>query len=672
MLEKRNPIRRNLTGGLGLGMFAGLLLALPDAVSMLFDFPGAGLWGAVGLLFFFDGVITAGMLGFLRGIVQAAVQKFAGSGAQALAWTLWSRRVLAAVWATAIMPALPLARPNRWLAALALALVASWVAPPVVRFLGAAAEDRRRKGTVLAAAAAAILAGFFCTSHWGAMRLFPAPGFWFLSAFLLHMGALFFLARMIRTNSRYHALWLSPLAGPGVVSIVLLLAMLGGSFARTRLDREDPARIRAASRLAQRLHGGKDDPMTASPAASPDEARPSDPDRPSRVSNPAVPSPPVTVRLDPSRPVLVVTSFTMPAPAFPNGVRVRGGVCAASDPALDLGSFFTGRHLGMWARVAPHWPAPGPAWHQVIASRGHVEVARYGRFDDARGPYFRELPDFGFPEAFEDPEVSPLDAFLRTSDLVSRPFFAWVHLPGDVTDEAVARLSEAAKREGYSVIWLHLPPAAEATVSVLDPGRTAAAADFEAPFAVPGVLPSLLPLTGHRTEFTAAPFPEVHHPRVTVVPWEEPVGAEADVRRLERRIRHAVSRRPGERMPSTPEKLGVHLEKMICSGRYGAGEFKRIFPRVKAFPHRRDLKERLDLLLWRMDESSPPQWAPGLLASLGVRAWRRLAGRAVEDDDAALDPDVLAWTIAIAGGGYSDRLLARCPGAPHTLPSRPR
>jgi hypothetical protein len=157
-----------------------------------------------------------------------------------------------------------------------------------------------------------------------------------------------------------------------------------------------------------------------------------------------------------------------------------------------------------------------------------------------------------------------------------------------------------------------------------------------------------------------------------VLPDEEPEGAEADVRRLARHIRRVVSRRPGERVPTTPEKLGVYLERMICHGQYVDGEFKRVAARLKAFPNRRELVERWELVVWRMDESSPPQWAPGLLAMPWVHAWRRLAGNAVADEDAGLDPDVLAWTIAISGGGFSDRLLERCPGAPHTLPSRPR
>jgi hypothetical protein len=380
---------------------------------------------------------------------------------------------------------------------------------------------------------------------------------------------------------------------------------------------------------------------------------------------------PVTLRLDPTRSTLVVTSSTAAAPAFPHGVRVRGGVTASSDAALALGSFFTGRHLGMWARLAPHWPAPGPAWPQVLAARGRVEVVRFGRFGAAQGPYFREVPEFGFPTAFEDPEVSPLEAFLRTTDLVSRPFFAWVHLEGEAPAEVVSRLSEAATNGGFSVIWLHLPVAGVATVSVLDPARTAAAVDLEVPFAVPGVLPSLLPVPGHRTEFSPAPFPDVRHPRVTVFPGKEATGAGPDVRRLERRIRHAVNRRPAERWPSSPEKLGPFLEKLICSGRLGANDHKKITVRVQAFPHRRDLSERLDLLNWRMGLlDRPPDSAAGLLAGPWVRAWRRLTGGAKAGDEGT-DPYVLAWTIALSGGGYPDHLLERCPGAPHTLPSTP-
>ena len=673
MLEKRNLIRRNLTGGLGLGLFAGLLLALPDAVAMLFDFPGAGLWGAVCLLFFFDGVITAGMLGFFRGLVQAGAQKFAGSGAQSRAWSLWSRRALAASWASSIMPALPLDRASRWGVTLGFALVASWVLPEVVRLLGAAAEDRRRKGVVIAAASGAVLAGFFCTSHWGAMRLFPAPAFWFTTAFLLHMGALFFVARLIRASSRYHATWLSPLAGPGVVSIVLLLAMIGGSFARTRLGREEPSRLMAASRLAHRLHGAKEEPAGSADTIG----RPPHGTSAVRVSDdPAPPAttaaPPVTLRLDPSMSVLVVTSPTARAPLFPSGVRVSGGVTASSDPELALGSFFTGRHLGMWARLAPHWPAPGPAWHQALAARGRVEATRFGRFE-AGTAYLRELPDFGFPRAFEVPGISPLEAFLRTTDLVAKPFFAWVHLEGEADPDVVTRLHRAAVDGRFSVIWLHLPASGQVTISVLDPARKGESADFAAPFALPGVLPSLLPIPGHRTEFPSSPFPDVRHPRVSVTSGAEPAGTAGDVRRLERRIRHAVSRRPSERWPSTPEGLVPHLENLVCRGRIDDAELRRVAARVRTFANRPELVRRLELLTWRTGlAGEPPGWAHGLLAGPWVRAWSRLTGVGSGGPDPSRDdPDLLAWVLALSGAGLSERLLERCPGAPHTLPLLP-
>ncbi len=680
MLEKRNLIRRNLTGGLGLGLFTGVLLALPDALAMLLDFPGAGLWGAVCLLFFFDGVITAGMLGFFRGLVQAGAQKFAGSGVQARAWGLWSRRALAVMWASSIMPALPLERAARWGVTLGFALVASWVLPEVTRILGAAAEDRRRKGVVIAAAVGAVLVGFFCTSHWGAMRQFPAPAFWFTTAFLLHMGALFFLARMIRANSRYHATWLSPLAGPGVVSIVLLLAMIGGSFARTRLGREEPSRLRAASRLAHRLHGAREEPATGEATAGPpgrgrDAVNVADRRPPLQESPSAAPAsvkPPVTLRLDPSRPVLVVTSHTVPAPAFPSGVRVTGGVTAAADPALALGSFFTGRHLGMWARLAPHWPAPGPAWHQVLATRGRFEATRFGRFV-ADTAYFRELPDFGFPPAFEVPGVSPLEAFLRTIDLVAKPFFAWVHLEGAPPPDAVVRLHRAAVDGRFSVIWLHLPVSGVVTLSVLDPARTGDAADFAAPFALPGVLPSLLPIPGHRTEFPSSPFPDVRHPRVSVTAGAEPEGTDVDLRRLERRIRHAMSRRSASKASSSPERLVSTLEELVCRGRVEESELRRAAARVRTFAHRPELVRWLELLTWRFGlVDGPPQWAYSLMAAPWVRAWGRLTGAGSDRSASSQeDPDLFAWVLALSGAGLSDRLLERCPGAPHTLPLLP-
>ncbi|MBU1242689.1 hypothetical protein KJ612_05780 [Myxococcota bacterium] len=698
MLEKRNLIRRNLTGGLALGLFTGLLLALPDAITGLFAFPGLSMWGSVVLLFFFDGVITAGMLGFIRGLLQAAAQKFAESGEQSRAWILWSRRTLAAVWASSIMPSLPLSRSVRWFVVLGLALAASWVLPGFVRVLGAAAEDRRRKGTVILAAGAAMVLGFACTSHWGAIRLFPAPGFWFLTGFFLHLGALFFLARMIRTCSRYHATWLSPLAGPGVVSIVLLLAMLGGSFARTRLDRADPSRLKDFSRMAHQLHGGKEDAASLPPVARDVVDGLAETPGTEVAPNVAMKPAAATLQLDFRRSVVIVTSTLAPAPVFEHGFRVTGGVAASMDPALSLGSFFTGRHLGMWARIAPHWPAPGPVWHQAVAAHHRVEPVRFGRFDGARTAYFRELPDFGFPEAFEAPSaspmqaaspmppISPLEAFLRTTDLISRPFFAWVHLGTEVaplTDVATgstgaaagvaSRLQKAAIDGRFVVIWLHLPPGAPATVSVFDPARTAAAVDFEAPFSVAGVLPSLLPVPGHRTEFSSSPFPEVHHPLVTTEHGLAPAGSVHDVRRLARRIRHLVNRRPAERWPSSPEKLVAFMDTLICRGQLDPSDLRRIMARVRPYPDRRDLAQRMDLLMWRMGRlTQPPAWAAGMLGAPWKSLWRQWTTRGRGDTGAGqVDPRQLAWTLALSGGGITPPLLEVCPGAPHALPLLP-
>ncbi|PKN45472.1 MAG: hypothetical protein CVU59_08985 [Deltaproteobacteria bacterium HGW-Deltaproteobacteria-17] len=695
MLEKRNLIRRNLTGGLALGLFTGLLLALPDAITGLFAFPGLSMWGSVVLLFFFDGVITAGMLGFVRGLFQTAAQKFAESGEQSRTWMLWSRRTLAAVWASSIMPSLPLSRSSRWFVALGLALAAAWVLPGIIRVLGGAAEDRRRKGTVILAAGISMGMGFACTSTWGAVRLFPAPGFWFLTGFFLHLGALFYLARMIRTCSRYHATWLSPLAGPGVVSIVLLLSMLGGSFARTRLEQADPARLKAFSRMAHRLHGAREE------AASPKDADREvvgggePPAGAASAQDKAPPPAEATLQLDFRRSILIVTSTVAPAPVFEHGFRVTGGVATSSDPALSLGSFLTGRHLGVWARVAPHWPAPGPVWHQAIAAHHRVEPVRYGRFDGARTAYFRELPDFGFPEAFEPPPAdpasplptdSPLEAFLRTTDLISRPFFAWVHLdaaadprtsesavPDDATSGLASRLQKSAIAGRFVVIWLHLPKGAPATVSVFDPERTAAAVDFKAPFSVAGVLPSLVPVPGHRTEFSSSPFPEVHHPRVVTDDGLAPVGTVHDVRRLTRRIRHLVDRRPSERWPSSPEKLVSFLDQLICRGQLEPSELRRITARVRPYPDRLDLTRRMDLLMWRMGRlTRPPVWAADMLATPWLSLWRHWTHRGgAEPAVSQVDPRLFAWTLALSGGGLTAPLLEVCPGVPHTLPLPP-
>ncbi len=655
MLEKRNIIRRNLTGGLALGVLSGILLPMPDLVTALFRNPGGAVLAVIALNYFTWSVLAGGFLGLCKGLFDAAVKRFSDGAAMARHWNLWGRRMLAAMWATSIGPHLPFHRNTRWFISMGFGLVAALLLPWLVERIARIASSRKHRGILWAFLPIFWIGGFACTSLYGAGKLFFAPQFWFMTAFFLHAGSFFFLARWIRSGYR-RSNWLSPLASPGTVTVMLVLALVGGSWAR-RLATGRETEIARTSPIVHTLHAGNPPEPDAQSPQSGDPEKPEN--RPPRH----------TLQLDTDRSVLVVTSTSGNLPSFLHGFTVHGGVSVSADPEMFLGSLFTGRHLPLWARMAPHLPAPGPAWHEVIASRKKLDVQMFGPKDMGKSPYFRELPRFGFPEPFHVEGFHPLESFLQTTDLLARPFFVWVHSDTDAGEDVIRKLGDVARNGDVIVVWMEMNPAGTSSVTILNPACTDPAVEFEAPFSIAGILPSLLPLAGHRTEFPQLPFPSTGHPLVTVNPEEPTSGHPSDIRRLENRIRTRMRARMRERWPNQPDQLAGFLETRICRGDANPSELRQIEARVRPFLDLPQIRERKDLLLWRAGSfRHPPAW-------VHERFWNRLlhtfSGAEPSREERVPeipDPFVLAWVRALASGTPGDFLEHSCPGVKFSLP----
>lgn len=658
MLEKRNVVRRNLTGGLALGAGAGMLLALPDAVSSIF-MPDVSFsaWAGMVLLFFFDGIVTGGFLGLARGMFQVLVDKFSEDHTQAMAWSRWGRRALAAGWAGSIFPSLPFGMMDRFLFVFVFAAISAAVLPAVHDFCVQAARRRERLPRLAACMGLFLAAGWASTSSaWGGPRWFWAPGFWFMTGFFLHVGVLHLGVMAVRAHSRNRGRVFSWFASPLTVGALLLAAMLGGSIARRMLADAEPE-LRRASRLVYGLIADSERTGNARPAdlANGEKELPAE-TRPVQVPEMSLRFPwkqPVTAsawRIDETRSLLVVTTEDGENPRWKTGACYTGGWRTGGGLDMDVGSLFTGHHLPMWVLTAPERPAPGPSWPWIF-SRTKRDVVRHGSLEPKNPEYFREIPGFGFPEPFVAEGVSPLDAFLRTRDLLEKPFFGWVH-QSRVPAAAANALQDAAQKDGFVVLWLTLRTDETVDACIFDPLDPRPWTQEPAAFSMAGILPSLMPAPGHRTEFPGGGFPDRHHPRVRVRGGVLEEARRMDARRLQTRIRKMAD-------GAFPRELSAwvdFLDSRICRGRMASSEIRRVFARAQAFQERPEIALRLDLLRWRLGfPDTPPFWVV-------QRAWvLRLSKLGILPPPSGEDPVMTAWISALQDG-FVDRIQKYCPG----------
>ncbi len=667
MLEKRNVVRRNLTGLLALGAAAGLLSALPDTLSALLSLRETGtVWLGVVLLFFFDGIVTGGFLGLARGLFRLLVERFSEDHAQAQSWNQWGRRALAAGWAGSIFPSLPMDMVDRFLFTFMLAALAAGLLPAAHDFCFQSIHRRDRIPRTVFCIGALMAAGFAATaSAWGGPRWFDAPGFWFMTGFFLHTGAISLAVLAVRVHSGSRGRVFSRLASPLSVGLLLLLAMLGGSAARRLLDEAvRDGELRRVSALAYGLMEGAGAP---GPGGAADAGPYADAgSRPDMSESPlqglswksqSAGHPIETWRIAPGRSLLVVTAVEGENPSFSAGVCYTGGWRAGAGLEMDLGSLFTGRHLPLWAVTAPERPAPGPLWHHLA---GVLDVVRYGTLEIENPEYFREIPGFGFPEPFNREGVSPVETFLRTRDLLKKPFFAWVHQSGGAQEAAIS-LQEAAKKDDFFVLWLTFREEGTVDACLFDSRQPRDGRRISASFTVAGILPALLPVSGHRTEFTGTGFPAARHPRVRLGKDGVQEAVPGDFRRLNARVRLAL-KRAGGKWPQSLSAWADFLDSRICRGEMSAAETRRLFSAAGELRMRPELSRRLDMLQWRMGlAASPPDWA--------VRQeWRRVLGKIgislPVGEFAEEDPLLAAW-LSVMRGDAPGRVLKHCPGYPY-------
>lgn len=660
MFEKHNMVQRNMTGALVLGAVAGILTALPDVITSLF-MPEISLqtWLGLLLLFFFSGMITGGLLGLVRSLFHWVAERFSEDYTQARMWKLWGRRALAAAWASAVFPSLPWGLIDQLLFTLVFAFLAAVLLPAAYNFCFQSTQQRDRLPRFFGCIGLLLLAGVMSTtSAWGAPRWFEAPGFWFITGFLLHIGILFFSATAIRIHFRRRKRIFSPIMTSPLIAMALIMASLGSLMAKRMLTKDGVVSLRNVSLLAYGLIQKHEKPIPAKPTQDPhihEHSLSIQTVAPYHFSLPWNQTRPIhSWRIETGRSLLIVTTQGGDNPSWPSGACYTGGWRVGGGLEMDLGSFFTGHHLPLWARLAPERPAPGPVWPWLF-SRIKMDVVRYGSLKFQSSEYFREIPDFGFPESFDKEGVQPVHAFLRTRDLVNPPFFVWVHQTHSTKQDSDA-VYQASQTDNFVVLWLILRENETVDACIFDPQNPRPWTQTTSTFSLAGILPSLMPIVGHRTEFWGVGFPNVYHPRVRVRHQILEEARPLDARKLQTRIRKQIHE-------SFPRELSTwvnFLDSRICRGHMTSTEIRRLFSRVQTIQNRPEIARRLDLLRWRMGfPNYPPLWVIQRAWSLRFPKITALLGPPPD-----VEPIINAW-IAVLQGHPSEQIQKYCPGYPY-------
>lgn len=643
--ERRNIIRRYLTGGLALGLPAGLFLAVPDLVKMIIS----GNYNAISIILAFHialSVCTAGIMGFIAGLTIFAIEKF---GADTIVKAKYYRYFITiTLGALALFPITTLKIDAFSKAGLAGILTAGiyFSSGFLFAILKKISSAYISSSVLILASIFFAAAGFAAATESIGFRYIPSFLFWEIVALGLFLISMLLIWTVLSIRARKQSLRrrmteVSILARP-MSSVVLLFAALAGITWVSWTMKHSPQTIGISCERCYAF-------LTSGKKYIPKSAVKNSPSADLSV--------PGKFRINRTTSMVLITSDSgMDITSIP-GSHYSNVRAAHENTLVNLATLFSGNHYGMRVHLAPWLPMDTITLPSAMKEKWGYHLYAFTDSNLPDSPWLRTNPYFGFPK----PMVSTIiHKVFKVKDLLKQPFFVWIHFNKSLKiNQLVDLIKDFNKMEipVFTLFWNRKTIiSTQMTVSLFSSLLKEKGTNNKY-IALGSVLCGLTGgnLCRGRDHYASA-FPATSR-SVIFVTREGPLRTNynnAAINSMERRIIKSLRNNRLKISDISPyrekQKQLNALDKLICRGRIEETDQRQLGEYAQFPSMDPDILKRLDLLELRIGRKDLPDW----IADIVSKSFR--------NKDYRIDPIISGWIKHIYGlEKNNSSVIKACP-----------
>ncbi|MBU1538060.1 hypothetical protein KKF84_22300 [Myxococcota bacterium] len=661
MEDNRQPIRRNLTGGLSLGLFAGLWLALPEVVQVISHGGKPRLYLGVAALHITFGILGGGVLGLVVGGWAALVSRIVqGEKHRRNLWQWFAFSVMALVM---VYPSsqIPLNLPHKAVILGGTLMLAFVVARPVVHVYGRIYSGYT--SSLFNLFVSVVLGAVSTACSVAGMRLLRRPFYWEIMALFFAIAGsllLFLSIRFRRRSQSKKGRGLAILATPTPIVGLLVLAVVLGSLGKHTIEEGHNPSVLALAPIAAAMVSEK--PVKQAPGPSETHAAYSG----------------ARFRIPASTSLIVITQAGGPPAHLKKAWKNDRVVLPSQNEALVLASLFTGKNYGIRHYLAPHLPVSGPSFISRLSKKG----VKWGSFNFSGQyepiPYFRELPSLGFPPSvpYLLTTDDKLDQLVASFADIRSPFIGWIHARSDLAAKKMHTIESLIAKEKGRVWLLYVQWDGTltegmplGTIQLVGPEKTKHYTHY---IPLSAVLPSLFGLGRKGFDVGGRSFP----PRPRGIQWVvngKPFRIHRGkmVEGVLPGLRSRILRSMGDRIvplswlapKRTVQEQIEKLDQLLCKGWLSETEKRKLTAYKKGSRIHPQVDRRVDLLRALTTGGALPEWTKNLAVLKLLKALNMDRDIFSLADDGS-DPVTVGWVIYYRTKGLLTKDLLRvCPGA---------
>ncbi|MBU1220370.1 hypothetical protein KKF34_14585 [Myxococcota bacterium] len=643
--ERRNIIRRYLTGGLALGLPAGLCLAIPDLVKII----SSGNYNAISIITAFHvaiSVCTAGIMGFIVGLIVFAIEKF---GADTVVKTTYYKySITLTLGVLALYPITALKIDTFSKAGIAAILTAGiyFSSGFLFSILKKISSAYISSSVLLITAVFFAAAGFAAATESIGFRYIPSFLFWEVLALGLFLISMLLIWTVLSIRSRKQSLRRrmtdgSILARP-MSSVVLLFAALAGITWVSWTMKHSPQTIGVScERCYTFLTSGKKYIPKTTVNNSPSVEQ----------------SVPGKFRINRSTSMVLITSDSGMNITSPGGSHYTNVRAAHKNTLVNLATLFSGNHYGMRVHLAPWLPMDTITLPSAMKEKWGYHLYAFTDTNLPDSPWLRTNPYFGFSKPMVSKDINKV---FKVLDLLKQPFFVWIHFNKPSQIEYLNDLITNFNKNGIPVFTLFWNRktinSTQMTASLFSPLLKEKGSNTKL-IALGSVLCGLTGgnLCRGRDHYAAA-FPATSR-SVIFVTEEGPLRTKlnnAAINSLERRITKSLKNNRLKISDISPyrekQKQLKALDRLICRGRIEETDQKQLGEYAQFPSMDPDILRRLDLVELRIGRKDLPDW----IAEIVSKSFR--------NKDNRIDPLISGWIKHIYGlEKNNSSVIKACP-----------
>jgi hypothetical protein len=657
MIEKRHPIRRNITGGLSLGLFAGLFLAFPDVVTSLFY--GLSIKYISGIISFHIGfgIIGGGISGIIYGILVVVGEKYGEDRNHRLKIRSNFAFFVCSLFVLYLVSKLNFSLMIKISFIIIYVLTFKFLIVYIFKYFHRTFSGYNNIFKNILVSLIFLISGMFCTFKFGGILVLDSAIYWEILGLLLILAGLldlFVSFKMFKPSKNRRGLAI--LAKPFFTTFILIFSIILSRYSSYALENVESKKIEKIAPVSIKLiKGDKTKKLEDKKIVK------------NRVFN-------AKYFKFPKNSSIVILTQTKGNFQKINSWNSNQVVLPSPHTPLILGSLFSGKHFGLRHFWFPH--VSGKSSKIIEKLKNEYGYELYNLSSLKPGSYFRETPNFGFPNSISM-NKNTNKKIVQTLEIIGRfkaPFIVWLNIDQKPEKKIFDKFVKYMKAKKINLFYLSWDKAKTSTGVVLGNLQIVSSQvkslAFNHSFPLTPVLPSLLRITFKNLDQKANKFPPINRKSIfvnssgpVVVSTSKKVSLKGIRGKIKKSLQSYILPIDFLSSERIVEKQLRKLDQLICKEYINPKEKKYLekFEKIKNLNSQILIK--LEILKTRAGLIPPPKWMKNYLQLVAFDVFSMKSNQNSSLKDLIIDPFVAQWIYKIFKLNEApELLLKKCPG----------